>query len=498
MKYSRAIAIDDFLVAVAVLAQAVVILAATYIPYCDTTNHLSRYVLMERYWFGNAPDYVEVTLRPSNFLGLDLIGVALVHLFNAGVAAKVIALMAGLSPGIGLYLLLRSVSPERRGWALVGVMLGFNYYYFWGYSNYVIGVGLVMAWLALFFRHKAQPSRLSLVGLVVSALLLAVVHLSSVLLVAIIVGAYCLHSAWPFWREPGKTALRSSILTIVTTLGPALLLFLVMSLMGGSSGRGATKFRPPLAKVRALLMPFITLSTITAATLGGGYVASLSAFVWGNRRALKCDGAVLASLFLLGFFAIFPVAAKGTYDLDVRFLLPAFLLPFAVASSEEQASRTSWLFVPFVLCLINDAAVYRETRTIDRSLTEYAQVLDRIPSGKNVLPLVCDKSRRGVSIYRHFAQWRTIKNQGRVASLFSAPGTPYYEHFKLSGKPLYYPGVHWGLTEFPPLNPEALAQDYDYIVQIGENKQASTLIEPHASLAFTSGIFKVYHINDHK
>ncbi|MGO9599039.1 MAG: hypothetical protein ACLP7Q_13700 [Isosphaeraceae bacterium] len=75
MRYAKLL--DDILIAVAVVAQAGVVLSARYLPYADTTNHLSRYVLMEQYWFGTPPAYVEVSLRLTNYIGLDLMGVAL-------------------------------------------------------------------------------------------------------------------------------------------------------------------------------------------------------------------------------------------------------------------------------------------------------------------------------------------------------------------------------------------------------------------------------------
>ena len=223
--------LDDVLVAAAFVAQAAVVLSVRYLPYSDATNHLSRYVLMEQYWFGTPPDYVEVSLRPSSYIGLDLMGVALVHFFSVQIAAKVLALLSVLAPGIGMYLLLCATCPERRGWALVGVLLGFNRYFFLGFFNYTIGIGLLLIWLAAYRRIKARPTLLSLIALGVCGIVLAVVHLSTIIILAVIVAASCLFSTYITWRAVERTAHIRSALVALITLGPALLIFVSLSLL---------------------------------------------------------------------------------------------------------------------------------------------------------------------------------------------------------------------------------------------------------------------------
>jgi hypothetical protein len=121
--------------------------------------------------------------------------------------------------------------------------------------------------------------------------------------------------------------------------------------------------------------------------------------------------------------------------------MPAYLLPFAISSTASRGAPRPVLAVCLLACLAHDAFVYREVRSIDQDLLEYANVLNRIPAGKTVLPLICEPARLGVPVYRHFAHWRVINGLGRVPGTFASPETSFYEHFWLKPPYLYRPDV---------------------------------------------------------
>ena len=486
-------AFTDALIAVAVIAQAAIVLSVRYLPYTDTTNNLSRYVLMEQYWFGTPPAYVEVSLRLTNYIGLDLLGVALVHFFSVQVAARVLALLSALAPGIGMYLLLWATCPGRRGWALVGVLLGFNRFFFLGFFNYTVGIGLLLIWLAAYRRVEAQPTPLSLIALGGCGIVLAVVHLSTIIILAVILATNCLFSTYITWRTVERTAHIRSALVALVALGPALLIFVALSLLTPTSQYGIIWRSSCGDKIEQLISPFFSISWLEVMVMAGGYLASLAAFLAANRQALRFDGSALAVIALLGLFLIFPLAAKGTHYLDVRFLLPAYLLPFCISPHGRSLGRKITLMVPFLACLSNDVVVYREIHRIDRVLCDYAEALTQVPAGTAVLPLISEPWL-GVPIFRHFAHWHVIEGRGRVPGTLAAPETTFYDHFRINTPALYAPELDWGFRKFTPLDGNRIAHDYQYIIHVGDNPRVAKMIESYCRLVARVGKITIYYV----
>ena len=117
----RAIPLEERLIALATLANLLVAASAGAFPYHDSTNHLARYVLLERAWFGQPVAWTVTRAIPTPYIAVDLLGVALVHFFGPLAALKVLAVLTLAVLPAGLYALLRVTSPSQRGWALVGL-----------------------------------------------------------------------------------------------------------------------------------------------------------------------------------------------------------------------------------------------------------------------------------------------------------------------------------------------------------------------------------------
>jgi hypothetical protein len=173
--------LEEWLLAVALLTSGAVALSFGPFPYQDTTNHLARYVLMERAWFGQPAPWTIVRLVPTPYIGVDLVGVALVHLLGPTVTLRVMALVAFTLPPIGMYVLLRVTAPAQRGWALVGVLCGFSWWYLTGGFNFSIGLGLLCLALALWWGHRGTNNWPTRVLLATLPALLLLVHLFSAL-----------------------------------------------------------------------------------------------------------------------------------------------------------------------------------------------------------------------------------------------------------------------------------------------------------------------------
>jgi len=127
-----------------------------------------------------------------------------------------------------------------------------------------------------------------------------------------------------------------------------------------------------------------------------------------------------------------------------------------------------------------------------------AAVLAELPPRSSLLPLVADHTKHGrVPVYRHFALWHTIEQDGRVPALFSGNGFgDHLKHFWIAA-PLYYPGDHWGKGEYPPLAWERIRSQYEFILQAGRDHRARTMIVEHADSVAARGAITLYRIRGH-
>jgi len=477
--------LPDFAFCLALAAQIFVVLVSTYMPYVDAINHLARWVMMDRYWSGDPSAGMVFVLRPSNYLISDLIGATLVHLFGPQFAFKSMAVATSLLPGVGLYALLRTVAPQLRGWALVGLLLGINRYFLTGYLNYQLGLGLVFLWLALYWRFKSRPDPARVACLMVFGVVLSQIHLSSIAVLTVVVGWDALADAIDVSRRKGPKEALSSLFFPASALA---IPFLVAALTpgGGSDVPFASffEFRSPLRKCLQILGPFFTLSMLQSVLLIVGYLASVGTFVWFVCRPGKWNRNIfsVASLFLC--FAVFPVSIRGTYDVDVRFLLPAYLLVFISRTPIGTRKDLGWkgLLVPFMACFLHDGAVAIESRRIDEELLRYDAILQQIPPGQTVLDVVAQRPHFGVPIYKHFAHWEVVKKRARLAGTFGSPHYPFFEHFRLIDPVQYSPDLGWLTTGQPMIDPERLSQTYSFVVLVGEDKETLAQLESVATV----------------
>jgi hypothetical protein len=497
---SRLARLPDFLFFGTAALGAALVLSARYVPYADATNVLARQVLLEGCWFGTPPADFKAALKPTPYVGLDLFAAALVHLFSAAVAAKVLALLALLLPALGCYLLLCATAPARRGWAVVALLLSFNWFFFTGSVHYLIGWGLLLLWLAAYVRMKRSKSEGLLLLLAVTAPVLLLVHLSAAISLLVIAGVDGVlafgHAVQE--RSENEDAPLVSLATMapVAVVVPVLLLAYAMGRTLATPPEGAApEFRPWSDKLGQLLTPFYSFSARQCAVMAVGYLATLLVFLVAYRRSLRPGPVGLSALAFLALYFAFPVAVGGIWDLDVRFLLPALLLPFCAEGEPEEAAGRPWWLLPWAACLANLMLVAGPVRAIDRELAAYREALDRLPEGSAVLPLDGDDGRHGrVRPYRYFAHWLLIARRGRVPGTFAAPDYSFHDHFRRTGPELYEPEPEWGEKGYPPLDWAAIRAQYQYVILAGDAAPAVAVVEEGARPINHSGDVTVYRV----
>jgi hypothetical protein len=494
--------LEEVLLVVAAAVNACVFLAHRFFPYQDYINHVARYTLIERVWRGDPVAGIEVRFVPSPYGATDAVGAALVWLGGPSFTLAVVVLAAMLLPPAGMYALLRQVDPRQRGWALIGTLFSFSWYFMIGYLNYVIGVGLALLWLAAWWPRRAslRPRDLGLLSAGIAGVFL--VHLSAPLIALGVVGVdYALAA----WRERGRLgwarALRRPELGVLVTATATVGVLWVSAWLSTSSGAHVPPVHPGITrKIERLAAPFYSFSAAQMAVMAGAYLVALVALLRSAERRWRLETFTAASLLFVLLYTVSPRDAAGAGDVDVRWLMAVYLLPFCAAAPHRRPAP-ALLCALTVACVGHAAVVWRQANVIERELRDYARVLRMLPPETRVLPLVTDGRRHGrVSPYLHFALWHVIQADGRVPGLFNEfgqrDGDPINEHFGHFRIPVhrYYPLDRWGFVDFTPLDWPRIGREYDFVVQAGRDPQATRAIAAGAEERVRVGDVTLYTV----
>ena len=500
------IGFEELLLAVGLVANLLAALSARHFPYQDAPNHVARYVLLERWLIGSAPPDFQITVVPTSYVGLDALGVLLVYLFGAAGALRALTAVELAALPLGLYVLLRATAPERRGWALVGVLFGFSWYLLAGFLNYTLGIALALAWLAAWWPRRAARAWGGRLMLAVGVLALFLVHLVAPLVaLAVVWTDVSLVSAAALARRAriAEQVRQPRVLTALVVSVPVMALYVWGEQAGAGIGStpATVELRPLAGKLAALAAPFFSFSPGQALTMAAGYAVAAVGFLLANRGRLRLDTMFAAAAALLALYFLFPRTILPARDIDLRWLLPAYLLPFAATGAARARDQRPALVALLVACLLHAGVVRWVARDVDRQLDGFDTVLAQLPPRSRVLPLVTDGRRyRRISPFLHYAHWHTVARDGRVPGTFSLLGTragdrPYTHlaHFR-ARRQLYFPPNDWGTVDYSPLDWRRIAADYDYIVQAGDDARVRAYLSAHAWPELRVGEVALYRV----
>ena len=502
----------DLLLGVALLVNVGVALVVRTFPFEDSLNHLARYVLIERILFGTPPDYVVFQPLPTPYIGLDLVGAVLVHLVGAVATLRILGLVALCAPAVGMYILLRAVAPDRRGWALAGTLLGFNSYLLAGFLSYVIGVGMALAWLGLWWPRRTATSWRGRLALASGAALIFLVHLAPALTLLLVVGIDALITL-ARRREPGVA--RAVVANALVVLASIVLMYVLYRVtLPPPYIEDPWHFRGLASKLKKLGAPFYTLSVPQFAVLVVGYAVTVWAYLRTTRGVRRLETFTVSAVALVVIYFGFPPGRGDAIGgFDIRWLLPALLLGLCApgAARDSRAGRRL-LWVPLAASLIHAVVMVPHLSRVDRDLRAYDAVLGALPPQGRLLPLVADSARHGRPlVLRSYGHWYMIRGEGRVPWMFVAEGfgknakpNEHFAHFR-EPHPLYVPTERWrraarfairvprggpwhdiifenGWPEYLDADRERIRQEYDYVLVAGRDPAVRALVPPGATL----------------
>ncbi|MGH7627337.1 MAG: hypothetical protein ACREOJ_18720, partial [Gemmatimonadaceae bacterium] len=493
-------------VATATLVNIAVAVLAHHFPYGDVMNQLARYVLMERYWFGAPPPGIVVHLTPTAYIGVDLVGVALVHLFGPHAALRILTAIALALLPAGMYALISVTAPPRREWALAGALLGFNWFLIQGMINYAIGVGIVLFWFACWWPRRSAQSWPLRILLSIAAAGLLLIHLTTPLMALVVIWVdYALGLLSYADRSSNlrHRVFRSELVTCVTiTAAVGVAWGVVLTSPGGANLVESFEFRGASMKLLELGAPFFSFSLLQAGIMAALYGICLIAFLYINRARLRLDTFTASAIVFLVLFIVFPQGSKVGGAMDIRWLLPAWLLPFCMTTREPSDAPRPWLRRALLAaCVLNALVIWHYTRSADRLLAGFDVALEHVPPGTRLLAIISDhQPHPRVDPYAQYAFWHIIRNRGQVAGLWSYTGArdgdallSYFRHFVVLHH-LYLPAARWGTADFSPLDWQRVDHDYDYIIQAGDDERVAAILSAHATATFHAGAMTVYNV----
>lgn len=495
------------LIVIAIALELAVALFAHHFPYWDPTNHLARYSLIARIWFGDPPGYVTFHWVPTGYIAGDLVGALLVHYVGAVATLRLIDVASLILLPLGMYGLLLQSAPAQRGWALMGVLFGFASHFIVGYLNFAVSVGLVFCWLALWYPRRASATWTARILLGLGAILLYLVHLAAPLLVLVVI--------WTDWGlevigelvllPPSKRkAFNSRLPTVlIVTLAVALIWAAAsISTWHDVGGHGEYGFRPPSYKAFLLFDPFWSVSVLAAWVMAVGYFTSLWTMLYVRRNTLRLDSLMVSGMAMFVLYLLFPGSIPGSGAVDVRWLGAGYLLLFCGRQREEESEPQLSLLIPFAACVLHTAVIGVTARKVDRVLDQYQAALTHVPPGTNLLPLGDGVLKFGrIEVMRHFVFWHVIREHGRAPGLFNYrdahEGDPLnvnLAHF-VEPRHLYLADTEWGEpTNTPPLPWARIDSEYDYIIQLTGGTRVESYLQRHADEVWHDDTFHIYKV----
>lgn len=176
------------------------------VPAVDFNQHVLRYWILADNGATQtlADNYTPAwSLIPN--LGLDILGTALLSIVDPMWAGRIIAILVLFAPSAGALLLARSLQGRLTPFSwLIAAFLGFSHIFTWGFANYLLGSGLMLAGLAWWYAERNSPWR-QLAGTIVLGAVLMIVHALAFAVFGLMLGmmelALALAAGWPGLRD---------------------------------------------------------------------------------------------------------------------------------------------------------------------------------------------------------------------------------------------------------------------------------------------------------
>ncbi len=317
-------------------------------------------------------------------VGMDVVTLGLTAFMPPVLAGRVFLGLVLLTLLSGTVALHRVLHGRFSPWPLLAAFFLYNWMFLYGFTNYLIGVGLMLwsvaAWLAV---GRVNVFAKLLTGTVMAVATLFC-HLVAFGLFAVIIGGLALSETITRWRETRRLDLGVLLLPAIP-VGVALGVFVAVSPTAGQV-REPIEYAAwigwkPLMAYRSVLgsIPWLDLVTV------GPIVVLIALAAW--RRRLRLANIMLLPVGLLVLtFIVMPYGLFGSLYADAR--LPIAILLVVIASLDLGAVPPKMLIAgvwgAMALLVVRDAAIAREWHAEAPVIAEYRAAFDVLSPGSTL------------------------------------------------------------------------------------------------------------------
>ena len=475
------------------------------LPLQDYPNHLARIHILSH--LGESPtlqQYYQASWAPVPNLAMDVIVPLLARLFPLEVAGAIFCALVLLSTAPAVSLLHYAFHGKLSLWPLVSVLFAYNFVFYMGWLNYLLGINLTLICAALWLKLRRWPIRKSMPLFAALSTILYFTHLYALGVYGLIVLGFEISHYTERRREGISIPDRAYVVAFSQFLAP-LVLFVAFSptfhlnltsiQAGGLIGK--------IAGLYAVLdtgHPNIDLSTFGAmvAALLSGTV--LKSFTLEHRAA--------APFWLLTTsFLLMPAVLFGSGFAGYR--LPIAIVWFLIAA-------TSWRPGPrwrakvgvalvAVLLAVRVGAIAGDWRLYHRYQAEFVKAIESVPVGSRVLPYVVAEDSYEFLVRppkQHLASLAVIERSVFLPTLFADPGKHplvLTEAYQALAKDKVRPDLPKAVFFRPMSNPAHPLQKnqlagYDYIVLFAQDPE-TVPVPPFLIKIETGTTFVLYHVD---
>jgi hypothetical protein len=398
---------------------ALPILSTTLPPLFDYPNHLARIHILAA--LPDAPvlqQYYTIAWGVQPNLAMDLLVPELARLMPLEMAGKVFLLITLCLLAAGPALLHRVLSGSWSPWPLLAFLFLSNNALVWGLVNYLFGLGLCFAVLALWLSLHTAPVTVRLAVGLIAALLLYVAHLEALGVYGVLVMGHAINDARQMqrWRD----RLVCVGVAGLPLLAPAAILFLGGSrLLGGTIAVGN-----PLRKIDLLFSIMDSGNRAVDITCFAFVVLALG--VAFKRRWLTLAPSMRLPLALLGLvYVLMPTQILTASQVDHRLPLALALGLVAGLVWTGPSPRVERLLLTAIATVFAVRSGWLEIawRASDRTYATYLTALDAVLEGSRIAVAYPPAALHlTLTPLAHLPLLAIVRRDAFVPTLFAYPG----------------------------------------------------------------------------
>lgn len=472
-----AIAVLLTLIAVALLAP---IWGVARPPLLDYPNHLAR-----NYVLANVHDaslqlgqYYRADWGPYPYLGMDISLQLLQRVLPIYLAGKVFLSFTVLAFPAACWWFLRRANPGNDWMACWALLIVYNVLFLEGFVVYELSLAMAFFSLGWWLIYIKAPNWWKWPAM--SALFTCVyfTHLVGFIVAGVVVASYVVFSR--NWKQ----MLLSGAMFL-----PGVLCY-GLSGIGQHNGRDVTvrtiyeKVSDGLSTIfhyYSMPMETLTVWVILACVLFA--VVRNKEFAW----TWPWSGVAVS---LLALYAILPLQIGQTFDVDIRVMMPLFVV--CLASAKIGRRQIGIAAIALVLFFAKQAAITAHFHYVQPDLAGWAKSFDYIAPHSRVLPIVLmdEKDDPINRPYAHFWSYAVIEKQVFTPYLFDLKGqTPMRIVHEV-----YSPDGFWDLDYDEIIKWREIQKEYDYIWAYDANRFYPAMIKI-SSVVYRSGKLALYQVD---